>query len=516
MDERKISRRSLLAAAVSAAGTPLPHHAEFMLGMANTRDGGTPRDAGASPEGVFNVKTYGAKGDASTDDAAAIASAIAAVPSQGGIIYFPPGVYLLNSSIVVHARTDLSFVGAGVAATRLQMNANGVTVLSFTGVCARIAIRDLWLGAVASFTSGGSIGIIGTSTTHSDTFIIENVRLQNTPAPWFSQYLDNSQIRNVRVMQTISGAVKNVVLLMNTCVSNTFTEIVVFSTAGPFGSEGVRIDYDCDTIIFTNSQVLHAGTVGWRCAQTAGHTGPRLSRFTNCYAESCTNSGWIIEAGRDVRLSGCHAAVNGGHGFHVAGGDSITISDSLSLQNNQHGIVVTGGTGVSLDGNTCSNNSQQASGTYSGIFIGKNVTGLRVVNNCSGDFIFPPKNKQKYGIAIDSVGTDALVVTGNELRDNMAGGLDYSSTGTHNIITRNVGVPPIGVSAIGVTASPFTYANNDGVPEAVYIAGGTVSAVSKNNITIFRASPCTVYLEPNEAVTVTYSVPPAMNKDRGC
>ena len=130
-------------------------------------------------------------------------------------------------------------------------------------------------------------------------------------------------------MQTIAGAVKHVAMLMNSCVSNTFTEVVIFSTAGQLGSEGVRVDYDCDTIIFINSQVLHAGTVGWRCAQTAGHTGPRLCRFTNCYAESCTSSGWLIQAARDVRLSACHAAVNRGHGFEVTGGDSIAVGDSL-------------------------------------------------------------------------------------------------------------------------------------------------------------------------------------------
>jgi CBS domain-containing protein len=289
---------------------------------------------------------------------------------------------------------------------------------------------------------------------------------------------------------------------------------VLFSTAGQLASEGVRVDYDCDTIIFINSQVLHAGNVGWRCAQTAGHTGPRLCRFTNCYVESCTGSGWLIQAARDVRLSACHAAVNGGNGFEVTGGDSITISDSLSLSNGQHGIVVTGGTGVMLNGNTCSNNSQQASKTYSGIRIENNVTGVRVVNNRSGDFIFPQTNKQKYGISVGSAGTDFLVVTENDLRGNTTGALDDSSTDTSHVITRNIGVAQVGVSSIAVMGSPFTYTNKDGVPEVVYITGGMVSAVVKNSVTILTASPCTVYLDPGEAATVTYSVAPTMNKDR--
>ncbi len=256
-------------------------------------------------------------GDGRSDDAPPINALIAAVPLEGGIIYFPPGVYALRAPIVVRARTDLSFLGAGVSTTRLQISADGVDRSVIHWIRA-LALRsgDLWLGAVREFATGACISIVGKIDHYSDSFtIIENVRLQNTPSPWLSQYLGNSQIRNVRIMQTLAGAVKGVAMLMNSCVSNTFTEVVMLSTAGQFGDDGVRVDYDCDTIIFINSQVLHAGRAGWRCEQTGGGTGPRLCRFTNCYAESCGDAGWRIEAARDVRLSGCHAAVNGTNGF---------------------------------------------------------------------------------------------------------------------------------------------------------------------------------------------------------
>jgi parallel beta-helix repeat protein len=501
MDETKISRRALLAAAAGVLGA----------GVLEACDAMSATDA--SLPGVFNVKDYGATGNGVTDDAGAILACIAAVPKQGGVIYYPPGIYALKSSIRVDSRTDLTFAGAGASATRLLMKEDGVTILSFTGVCSRITIRDLWLGAGTSYGSGGSIGIVGTKSAYSDTFVVENVRLQNTPAPWLSQYVANSQIRNVRIMQTIPGAIKTAAVLMNSCVSDTFTEIVVLSTAGPLAGEGVCIDYDCDTIIFADSQVLRAGTIGWSCVQTAGHTGPRLCRFTNCYAETCGASGWLIEAARDVRLSGCHAAVDGGNGFEVTGGDSVTITNSLALSNKQHGILVTGGSNVLLDGNTCSNNSQQASVTYSGIRLDNYVTGVRVVNNRSGDCILTATNKQKYGVTLGSLGTDFLVVTGNDLRDNTTGALDNSSPGTNNIITGNIGVTPSGITAITVGPSPFTYLNKDGTAEALYISGGAVSSVVKNDVMLFTMSPCTVYLEPSEAVTVTYSVAPTMNKD---
>ena len=63
------------------------------------------------------------------------------------------------------------------------------------------------------------------------------------------------------------------------------------------------------------------------------------------------------------------------------------------------------------------------------------------------------------------------------------------------------------------TAS-FTYPNNDGVSEAVYIVGGAVSQVVKNGVTLFTTTNVTVWLEPGESITVTYSSNPSMFKDR--
>nr|DAX04391.1 MAG TPA: tail fiber protein [Bacteriophage sp.] len=45
-------------------------------------------------EGAVNVKQFGAKGDGTTDDTAAIQNAINAIPKTGGILYFPPGKYI--------------------------------------------------------------------------------------------------------------------------------------------------------------------------------------------------------------------------------------------------------------------------------------------------------------------------------------------------------------------------------------------------------------------------------------
>src|SRR5258705_532852 len=59
---------------------------------------------------VFNVKDYGALGDGVADDTAEITAAIAA-STFGGIVYFPPGTYMVSSTIeLLSGRT---YQGAG-------------------------------------------------------------------------------------------------------------------------------------------------------------------------------------------------------------------------------------------------------------------------------------------------------------------------------------------------------------------------------------------------------------------
>ena len=58
---------------------------------------------------------YGAKGDGVTNDRDAIQAAIDAVPSTGGIVYFPRGTYYIGSSIGFTNKTNVVLQGAGSA-----------------------------------------------------------------------------------------------------------------------------------------------------------------------------------------------------------------------------------------------------------------------------------------------------------------------------------------------------------------------------------------------------------------
>jgi len=81
---------------------------------------------------TFNVKTYGATGDGTTDDTSALKAALAAAnASPGSTLFFPAGDYLYSSNLtadgisVVGQRATLSSTGSGVS---LELTGNNVAL----------------------------------------------------------------------------------------------------------------------------------------------------------------------------------------------------------------------------------------------------------------------------------------------------------------------------------------------------------------------------------------------------
>lgn len=67
----------------------------------------------------FNVKDYGAVGNGTTNDAAAINSALAAIPTRGGVLYFPPGEYAIGAPIALPNK-NIFIRGDGMSASVLK------------------------------------------------------------------------------------------------------------------------------------------------------------------------------------------------------------------------------------------------------------------------------------------------------------------------------------------------------------------------------------------------------------
>lgn len=82
---------------------------------------------------VFNVRAFGAKGNGSTDDSAAITSAIRAAKGAHGILYFPSGTYDYSTPLNLTSILNLTIEGAGPTESIGGVaNANS-TLLKYTG-----------------------------------------------------------------------------------------------------------------------------------------------------------------------------------------------------------------------------------------------------------------------------------------------------------------------------------------------------------------------------------------------
>jgi hypothetical protein len=129
---------------------------------------------GAVATAVYNVKNYGAAGDGTTDDTAAVTAARAALAvngTQGGTLYFPKGAYKISSVQqfgVSGTQANVRVVGDGPGASRiLQFGAFGSTPLLEFRNCPYWAVTDIELnGASATGTSdliladGSSYGLV--------------------------------------------------------------------------------------------------------------------------------------------------------------------------------------------------------------------------------------------------------------------------------------------------------------------------------------------------------------------
>ena len=123
-----LGRRQLLYGAGAGAALAI-------TGRASTARAAVPTNATQPALGWVNVRDYGAVGNGSTDDTAAINAAINAAtgsaapasndrrPTAG--VYLPPGVYKVTSDLLIQSVEGFSFAGAGAELTILLASGNG-------------------------------------------------------------------------------------------------------------------------------------------------------------------------------------------------------------------------------------------------------------------------------------------------------------------------------------------------------------------------------------------------------
>jgi hypothetical protein len=133
---------------------------------------------------VYNVKNHGAVGDGITDDTTAILNTIALVSdTNGGIVYFPPGIYLCNTVIAgvilkIANKQQLTLCGAGKSAILRTTTATATDFLRLE-TCTRSTVRDLFIqvSGTANITNAFPITTSDPGSAHQP--FVENVTIYN-------------------------------------------------------------------------------------------------------------------------------------------------------------------------------------------------------------------------------------------------------------------------------------------------------------------------------------------------
>lgn len=95
-----------------------------------------------NPLGFFNVRAFGATGDANVDVSKAIQRAVdAAGKAGGGTVYFPQGTYLTGTTVQLPTAA-ISLVGAGLASV-IKGDADPLILSSTDPVNSKLVVRDL-------------------------------------------------------------------------------------------------------------------------------------------------------------------------------------------------------------------------------------------------------------------------------------------------------------------------------------------------------------------------------------
>ena len=95
---------------------------------------------------VLSVKRFGAKGDGSTDDTAAVLAALAALGPAGGIVYFPPGIYKVDTESIILTQ-NAQLIGSGYLNTEIRGFGSGSIIQVGTAITATkyVQIRDIYI-----------------------------------------------------------------------------------------------------------------------------------------------------------------------------------------------------------------------------------------------------------------------------------------------------------------------------------------------------------------------------------
>lgn len=421
----------------------------------------------ATGEGTFNVRDFGATGDGTTNDTAAVQAAVTA--AAGGVVVFPPGTYLIPTTVTVAlANTTIQ----GMPGAILNGNGTGSTaILELQGSnCTVTGLRFVNRASASAFIAIGQA------------VSIENVRIRDC---YFGG--SGTETRAIYYPSSRSGSVKN--FHISQCTFDTVVEAIAFDCAD-FDSvsatdcevrdtqyAGFRFGVNDDTASPTMRRVLVRGNLLEQIGDIADTTQNHMAIMS--YGWQTVVEGNVVrtvvgsEAGK---VTGIYMKSYGGivsnnylynasRGTDTGGNAFITIKGD----NRGGGLATPQGWGVRVIGNTLINDGVDP---CTGIFSSQ--TEAHIEGNLIDGFV----GGSYYGFGITAVQNVSIV--GNTITQYDGGAAiwvacsSFAGHLTRNVLIANNRIEDCVRTTVGVASAVALYVNTNTNMQNVVIEGNLV------------------------------------------
>lgn len=328
--------------------------------------------------GAVNVMWFGAKGDGTTDDTAAVQAALTAA-TVGSTVTLPTGTYAISSTLTIAKRLNLVGPGTLVESTILAP----------------------MLDIVAAGTGSLVTGLRFTGIETSGTF------------PGDTTALDRAAIR---VVAADDVRVDGVSITAKSC--------------------GVRFVSSSNRGTVQNSQFLGFITgalAGSNNASAFSYSGGVDGRILNVTARNCGSGALVQMGGTRITIAGLHAVGLWDNGVYISSGDrcvvtgctidSVQAATGSGIKTRGSGHVVSGNTinvsavGISLTGNGVTPDAEGANG-YGTIAIGNTIDTTSLIGVLIGiqDGLYPRDFIVSRNVLRNNTGTTTnapIILSGN-------------------------------------------------------------------------------------------------------
>jgi hypothetical protein len=386
----------------------------------------------ANAQPSFNVKTFGATGNGTTDDYQAFHLAVVAASVKGGEIMVPVGTYLLGTRLAITS-PGVTLVGEGPGASILLTNQPTGDVVAFGNVAGAYnycgGMRGLGIRSNVTRTGGAAVTVDGCAQGQ-----FQNLSLQTTggdgirlcPASGGTGLCSVLYFSDIAI--TISGAFNGI---LSQGGNDRYFRAVHMGEAPGFvnaaGSRGINLQYsggdwftDITCAQFEYGVLMNPGSgqgVTWLHMINV-----LADQSIQGFRIASSPGGWIFGLTIQAPWATSPTTPNG-RGIYIGSGSGILIENPRLLNNGGHGIEIAGGTSIKIVGGLITQSSLASPGNYDGINVNSGASNFQIVGvtaGCGGLCNNPPF--QRYGINI-GFGSDNFLVQGNDFTGNLVDGV---------------------------------------------------------------------------------------------